>query len=320
MSGPIIGISLGDPGGIGPEVVVKSLRPGVYPSSFDAAYRLFGTEKLIEAEIKKLGIKINISSLDIQEPTGVSQNFKSGIPCKENGEFSFHCFQDAVNEAEKGKLDAIVTAPISKQSWHLAGISWAGHTDYFNRAYPDAIMSFFSSKLNVALFTHHIPIKHALQKIKKQSLQIFFLRLWNILKNQSGRHWQFLVSGLNPHAGEGGLLGDEELKEIIPAVAAAQAQGMPISGPFPPDIICREALNQHQKIIISLFHDQGLIAFKLVAFNEGVNVTLGLPYIRTSPDHGTAFDIAGKGKADPQSMIAALHFAYNLSQKTNPTT
>jgi len=315
MTGPIIGISLGDPGGIGPEVVMKSLRSGVYPS--DAAYRLFGAEKLIKDEINKLGINIDISSFDIHEPAGVSQNFKRGIPCKENGEFSFCCFREAVNEAEKGNLDAIVTAPISKQSWHLAGISWAGHTDYFNKTYPDAIMSFFSSKLNIALFTHHIPLKLALQKIKKQSLQNFFLRLWKILKNQRGGNWQFLVSGLNPHAGEGGLLGDEELKEIIPAVAAAQAQGMPITGPIPPDIICREALNQHQKIVISLYHDQGLIAFKLTAFYEGVNVTLGLPFIRTSPDHGTAFDIAGKGTADPNSMIAAIRLAYNLSHKTS---
>lgn len=321
MTVPIIGISIGDPGGIGPEVVIKALYQGVYPSSSRPVFRLFGSEKVIRREINRLAINIGPASLDIHEPSGIPQNIKKGLPSKENGEISFRCFQEAVDAAENGELDAIVTAPISKQSWHLAGIPFAGHTDYFNRTYPDAIMSFFSSRLKVALFTHHLPLRMAIQKIKKQSLQKFFLRLWEILKHQNkGCDWQFLVAGLNPHAGEGGLLGDEESKEIIPAIAAARSQGIPITGPLPPDIVCREALNQKHKIVISLYHDQGLIAFKLVAFDEGVNVTLGLPYIRTSPDHGTAFDIVGTGSAVPNSMIAALHLACDLcrSQGNHP--
>jgi len=121
------------------------------------------------------------------------------------------------------------------------------------------------------------------------------------------------VAGLNPHAGEEGLLGTEEIEKIIPAIKYCQSKDVPISGPFPPDIVCRKALNEPQKIVIALYHDQGLIAFKLGAFDEGVNVTLGLPFIRTSPDHGTAFDITGRGLADPKSMIEAIKMAVKLN-------
>ncbi|GAF84304.1 unnamed protein product, partial [marine sediment metagenome] len=129
------------------------------------------------------------------------------------------------------------------------------------------------------------------------------------------QEFSFLVAGLNPHAGEGGILGQEEETEIRPAIEEARAQGMPISGPFPPDTICREALDRPDRIVISLYHDQGLIAFKLLAFEEGVNVTLGLPFIRTSPDHGTAFDIAGKNQANPESLLQAIAFAFRFSKR-----
>jgi len=207
----------------------------------------------------------------------------------------------------------MVTAPISKYSWNLAGIKYSGHTEYLSLIYPQAIMSFWSDRLNVALFTHHIPLKRALKRIKKDALLEFFIRLnSNIEKLCAGKH-SLLVSGLNPHAGEEGLLGREELEEIIPAIEEAKKEGLPISGPFPPDIVCRTALNHPDKIVIALYHDQGLIAFKLVSFERGVNVTLGLPFIRTSPDHGTAFDIVGKGIASSQSMAEAIKIAVKSS-------
>jgi 4-hydroxythreonine-4-phosphate dehydrogenase len=211
-------------------------------------------------------------------------------------------------------LEAVVTAPISKLSWNLAGIPYAGHTEYLEHLFPTAIMSFFSSRLNLALYSHHVPLKEALQRIRKESLTEFFLHLHQQIRSLS-QDFSFLVAGLNPHAGESGVLGREEEEEIGPAIAEARSQGMPISGPYPPDTICREALDRPDRIVISLYHDQGLIGFKLMAFEEGVNVTLGLPFIRTSPDHGTAFDIAGLSQANPESMLQAIDFAYRFHKR-----
>ncbi|MBD3414879.1 MAG: 4-hydroxythreonine-4-phosphate dehydrogenase PdxA [Candidatus Aminicenantes bacterium] len=309
-----IGISLGDPGGIGPEVTVKAL----FSSSQlpDAKYIIFGPESVVRNEIKKAGLKHNSASSNtsIHDLPLYSESFKTGCPSRENGEISFFCFQTAVQEAQKGSLDAVVTAPISKESWKLAQLEWAGHTEYLSRDYPEAIMSFFSKKLNVALFTHHISLKKAIKKIKKQALLEFFIKLDEFSRKANQKRFHLLIPGLNPHAGEQGIMGNEEVTEIAPAVNAAKEKGIPISGPFPPDTIYKRAYKDNTKMVAALYHDQGLIAFKIISFEEGVNVTLGLPFIRTSPDHGTAFDIAGKGTADPTSMREALKKAVQFSR------
>ncbi len=311
MTTPRIGISLGDPGGIGPEVTLKALSY-VYPY-LKAEFIVFGSKRIIEEEYKLLGGNINSSGITIHEVEPLMENFKRGCSQKEHGIASFRYFEQAVKEAQKRNLQAVVTAPISKHSWYLAGIPWAGHTAYLTHLYPDATMAFFSNKLNVVLFTHHVSLREAIRKIKRKPLQKFFLRLHKNFCDLVKREHQFLVSGLNPHAGEKGLLGSEEKKEIEPAVAFAREKGVPINGPFPPDTVFKEACNHPDKIVISLYHDQGLIAFKMVAFDEGVNVTLGLPFIRTSPDHGTAFDISEQKSANPKSMIEAIKLAYKLS-------
>ena len=174
-------------------------------------------------------------------------------------------------------------------------------------------MTFWSERLKVALFTTHIPLKAAIEKIKKENLINFFRNLHKNVSLILTENFSFLTAGLNPHAGENGLLGTEEEMEIIPAIKEAQREGINISGPYPPDVVFRKCLNKSDKISIALYHDQGCIPFKLESFESGVNVTLGLPFIRTSPDHGTAYDIAGKGKANPQSMIEAIKLAYALS-------
>lgn len=318
-----IGISLGDPGGIGPEVTLKALFS--IPNLPKANYVLFGSRSIIENEINKYDFKKKIPDFNPKKTSSSHQitlydipyslnSFKSGYPCKENGEISFHFFKRAVEIAKKGTLDAVVTAPISKESWKLAGINWAGHTEYLCRDYHEAIMSFFSKNLNVALFTHHISLKKALKKIKKNDLTDFFIRLDQFSQKITKKRFHLLVPGLNPHAGENGLMGKEEITEIKPAIKAAKKSGVQISGPFPPDTVFTKAYKDNSKIVASLFHDQGLIAFKIVSFNEGVNVTLGLPFVRTSPDHGTAFDLVGKGTADPTSMFEALKLAFLFSQ------
>ena len=329
MTLPKIGISLGDPGGIGPEVTLKALASK--NSLPKAHYILFGSSLIIKEEKKSVSSALHIEFLEKLENSGPHwlslvevknplSSLKKGFPSKENGKASFHFFQEAVEAAQKGRIQSLVTAPISKKSWELAGLKWRGHTDYLSQIYPQAIMSFWSQKIKVALYSSHLPLKAALEKIRKENLLDFFLSLHRSLERIQPGKYSFVVAGLNPHAGEDGFLGSEENQEIIPAVKRSQEKGIRISGPYPPDVIFRESLNKPEKIVIALYHDQGLIPFKLEAFEKGVNLTLGLPFIRTSPVHGTAFDIAGQGKANPQSMIEALKLAHVLSSAPHLTS
>lgn len=323
MTLPKIGVTLGDPGGIGPEITLKAISR--LHSLPEAHYIIFGSSLVLDKEKQNLGLNFNITpfkrrsssslpSLSLWEvSTPLLKEIKKGAPSKENGTASFLFFKEGVKAAAEGKIQALVTAPVSKKSWNMAGIRISGHTDFLSRQFPQAIMAFWSERLRVALFSHHLPLKESIKKIKKEHLLEFFLHLDQKLKDIQSSTYHFLVAGLNPHAGEDGLLGCEEKDEIIPAIWKAQQEGMNISGPFPPDIIFQKALDCPDKIVIALYHDQGLIPFKLVAFDDGVNLTLGLPFIRTSPAHGTAFDIAGKGKASPQSMIKSIELACLLS-------
>ena len=195
----------------------------------------------------------------------------------------------------------------------MAGVAFRGHTEYLEQFYPDAIMTFWSEKLIVALLSHHLPLKTALEKIDKDGLVRFVSVLRASVEKARPGAYRFLMAGLNPHAGENGLLGSEETDVIGPAVEATRAAGADISGPHAPDVVFRLAYGRPRRIVIALYHDQGLIPFKLEAFDTGVNVTLGLPFIRSSPDHGTAFDIAGKHLANPQSMFEAIRLAAELS-------
>ncbi|MDH7513443.1 MAG: 4-hydroxythreonine-4-phosphate dehydrogenase PdxA [Clostridiales bacterium] len=322
MTLPKVGITLGDPGGIGPEIVVKAFS-GRYPLP-RARYILFGSGQIIKREEKALGFSLPLrawrsglesaqASLSLREVPAPFQGLVRGAPAQGNGKASFRFFEAAIAEARRGNLQAVVTAPISKKSWELAGIRWKGHTDYLNHYYPDAIMAFWSRKLKVALFSHHLSLKEALKRVRRRNLLRFFLILHQSLEKIRPGGLELVVSGLNPHAGEDGLLGREELDEIIPAIKGAQKLGLQISGPFPPDVVFRSTLGQEDKIVVALYHDQGLIPFKLQALGVGVNVSLGLPFVRTSPDHGTAFDIAGKKTASPRSFVEAIKLAVALT-------
>ena len=322
---PRIGISVGDPGGIGPEVTLKAFggRSNIPP----AHYIFFGSSLVLEQEMGALSIsldfhpydpgfdpgKTSFSLVEIGSPLEPVRSKRLGKSGKENGLASFLYFQEAVDMARKGNLQAVVTAPISKKSWDLAGIHWKGHTEYLARYYPQAIMAFWSGRLKIALLSHHVSLKRALNRITRNELGEFFSVLHQSVERLQPGRYEFLVSGLNPHAGEEGLLGNEEINEILPAIRLARKKGLRISGPYPPDVIYRHALDKPDRIVIALYHDQGLIAFKIVAFETGVNISLGLPFIRTSPDHGTAFDIAGRGLADAGSMVEAVKLARELA-------
>ncbi len=321
MTVPRIGVTLGDPGGVGPEVVIKTLsRPSVLPP---AALVLFTDSRIIAAEEKRLGLRLAArewrpdGALDagvyiahVPAPGWADVHGRVSV---ENGEASFRFFEAAVTEARDGRLEALVTAPVSKAAWALAGLPWRGHTDYLARFYPGAIMSFWSERLKVALFTHHRPLREAVQAVRKDALADYLRVLHRALGRVPGGPYELLVAGLNPHAGEDGSLGREEEEEIRPAVDAARNEGVPVSGPFPPDTIFLRALGRKGSVVVALYHDQGLIAFKIEAFASGVNATLGLPFVRTSPDHGTAFNIAGKGVADARSMEEAVRLAAAFS-------
>ncbi|HEX2695976.1 MAG TPA: 4-hydroxythreonine-4-phosphate dehydrogenase PdxA [Acidobacteriota bacterium] len=319
---PAIGISLGDPGGIGPEVVLKALATSsLFP---EARFVVFGDRRVWDAERAVLGLRLEspIHEGDTVPPApGLYFNDIGAMPgdvvrgraSGENGKSSFLAFEKAVELAGRGILDAVVTAPVSKTSWRLAGLPWRGHTEYLDSLYPGAIMTFWSERLKVALLSHHIPLTEAVGRVRKDVLLDFFRALHRSLAGVRSGIEELFVAGLNPHAGEDGLLGAEETTEIRPAIEEAAREGIPVSGPFPPDTVFLKALDRPTKMVVAMSHDQGLIGFKLVAFETGVNTTLGMPFVRTSPDHGTAFDIAGKGTADPRSMLEALRLAVRLS-------
>jgi len=323
MTLPRIGITLGDPGGVGPEIVLKAFAGDYELPAAD--YVIFSSGPVLRAEEKALGVHLDFNSektkktgrpgtLTWRELPSSLKTVTKGSPSAKHGRESFRYFEGAVAEAREGKLDAVVTAPISKSSWALAGVPWKGHTDYLSQFYAGAIMAFWSEDLKVALLSHHVSLRAALKKIRRDSLQDFFYSLHRAVKGARMGGFEFLVAGLNPHAGEDGLLGREEIEEIAPAVKEARRHGLKISGPYPPDVVFRSALGRKDKMVIALYHDQGLIPFKLAAFETGVNVSLGLPFVRTSPDHGTAFDIAGKNRADPRSLVEAVKLAAAFSR------
>ncbi len=322
MTVPRLGVTLGDPGGVGPEVVLEAFS-GKYGLP-EAQYIIFGASFILEEAGRALGTRLNLKTWDVSDNARTSgfylnevrtgiKDIQKGSSSAENGEASFLFFREAVEAANRGDIQGLITAPISKKSWDLAGMKWRGHTEYLGQFYPQAVMTFWSDKIKIALLSHHLPLREALNRITKENLLDYFLLMHRILEKSHPGKFDFLVAGLNPHAGEGGLLGSEEETEIVPAIRDAQRRGVRISGPYPPDTVFLQALGRPGLFVLSLFHDQGLIAFKLEAFSTGVNATLGMPFVRTSPDHGTAFDIAGKGIASPQSMVEAIRLAYEFS-------
>ena len=321
MTIPSIGVTSGDPGGIGPEILIKTLAgANALPP---AAYIVFGDPRVIRSEEERLGLRLPLGEWRPGDPAepgvflsavpGPPEDHRVGAVSAVNGEASFRAFEAAIGAARTGRLAAVVTAPVSKAAWALAGHPFRGHTEYLARLYPGAIMAFWSDRLKVALLSHHQPLHEAVAAVRRAALLDFYRSVHRALERAPGGPFRLLAAGLNPHAGEDGLLGREEIEEILPAVGSAASEGVPISGPFPPDTVFLKALGKKDTVVLALYHDQGLIPFKLEAFAAGVNVTLGLPFVRTSPDHGTAFDIAGKGLADARSMEEAVRLAAAFS-------
>lgn len=316
MNPPRLGITLGDPSGIGPELIIRLiLENGLPPGQII----IFGQKKILDFWAGRLGAnraileeKIKERKIVLEEAGTPLDEIMPGEPTAEGGRVSFEFFKEAVAKAGAGQLEALVTAPVSKTAWAMAGVNFRGHTEYLEQFYPGCMMSFWSARLKVVLFTHHLPLAEAIKKVRKEELKNFLLALGKNLQRWPFGVKEILVCGLNPHAGEAGVLGVEEEAELKPAIEQISGSWLKISGPYPADTVFLRALDQPEKMVLGLYHDQGLIPFKLVSFSSGVNLTLGLPFLRTSPDHGTAYDLAGQGKADLGSMKEALWLAWKL--------
>ena len=288
-----IGITLGDCAGIGPEIVELTLKSRRVPDS---------TEYMV---------------------LGRQPSCKSGEPTPETARAAAAALEEAVTLARRGELEAIVTGPVHKARMYEVGFRFPGQTEFFAErcGVKDFAMCLTGGKLTVALVTAHVPLCKVPRALKQSEIVRIGLLLAEFVRSRGKNGPRIAVAGLNPHAGESGKFGVEEIEIIAPAVQELQSRiedgESKIVGPVSPDTVFHRAIEGEFDAVLCMYHDQGLIPLKLHAFHSGVNVTLGLPFPRTSPDHGTAFEIAGKGIARPDSMIAAINLAVELAAKSS---
>jgi 4-hydroxythreonine-4-phosphate dehydrogenase len=331
---PTLLLTMGDPLGIGPEIVARALGSHPHPdvvvigdvAVLRRAVRWVGSGAQV-ARIESVADRFGLppTALPVIEPTdlpGGLVDLPVGRVDSRAGAAAARCVELAVRLVRAGAADAITTAPIHKEALAAAGIGYPGHTEMLQalaggETPPPVRMMLANPQLRVVLVTIHLSLRQAIDAISLQAVletvRIAYraARSWGIERPRIG------VAGLNPHAGEGGLFGDEEIEIIAPAIQAARAEGIDARGPFAPDTVFMRARDVPEHpgefdLVVAMTHDHGLIPVKYLGVEEGVNVTLGLPFVRTSPDHGTAFDIAGTGRADARSLLAAMAMARRL--------
>ncbi len=330
---PVLGLTMGDPAGIGPEICLRAMRePAVLKLCVPV---LFGDAGVLERVAKKsLGDLPVLREADfsrvsqIKEPLIVdcgaidARKIKPGKVSAACGRAGYSYIERAIAAALAGKIDGVVTAPIHKESLNLSGVKFPGHTEIFTALTKAkrSCMMLYSDKITVSMATTHIGYHEVPGKLSVE-------RVLNVIELTAQTMWLMLqreprigVCGLNPHAGEHGLFGNhEEEKFVAPAVKLAQKKKLNVTGPLVPDAVFTTGQRGKYDAIVTLYHDQGHIPFKMLAFDTGVNITLGLPIIRTSVDHGTAFDIAWQGKADATSLFSAIKVAADLANGKNLT-
>jgi 4-hydroxythreonine-4-phosphate dehydrogenase len=323
-----IGVTLGDVTGIGPEVTLKAIAAEA--ASDDTRYLLIGDENYAHRLNEKLGSQLPLKKFSgygaagkifIANPLAkpLPENLPAGSPVAANAAVAF--LRDGAERCLRRELDALVTAPVNKESIIRAGHKFVGQTEFLSTlagTKRTAMMLLGHDGrghwLRVALATTHVPLKLVSEKITPEKITHAIELATQACHDLKLPRARVAVCGLNPHAGEGGEFGDEEIKIIMPTVLAAQKCGLDVIGPLSGDTVFHYALRGDFDAVVAMYHDQGLAPLKAVAFDTGVNWTLGLPFIRTSPDHGTAYDIAGKGVANPSSMIAAIRLAKQLAK------
>ncbi|NQW18401.1 MAG: 4-hydroxythreonine-4-phosphate dehydrogenase PdxA [Chloroflexi bacterium] len=324
---PKLAITIGDAAGVGPEVTVKAM-PGEIALGRSTPV-IYGDARIVAQEVQKYapgwGVR-SISSLDdIEQPQNEllvmdlancdPAQVKVGEVEAYTGRAAYESVVRATEDAIAGGVDAIVTAPLNKEAMHKAGFKYDGHTGLLGHltGTRNYFMVLGARKLKVIHVSTHVSVADAVGRVKSERIQACIAAGDAHIRELGIAEPRIAVCGLNPHAGENRLFGDEDEDEIRPAAEAARAMGINARGPLPADSCIRQAYEGQFDLVVVMYHDQGHVPMKLVAFSEGVNVTVGLPIIRTSVDHGTAFDIAGQGIADPANMTAALDYAYNLA-------
>lgn len=310
---PTMAVTMGDPAGVGPEVVLKALSS---PEARDLAnWIVVGDRAAWEktAAICRIDIK-ELPAIHDLALIGSADQLRFGELSADCGRAALEYVRVATEMCRSGKARGMVTAPLNKEAVTMSGIKFSGHTEYIASlcGARDSRMMLSSPKLSVVHVTTHVALRSALDATAARILRTIELGS-EAMKLLGYEHPRMAMCGFNPHAGEHGLFGLEDSERIIPAIEAAQAKGVRVDGPHAPDTIFVRALRGEYDMVVAMYHDQGHIAMKLIDFENTVNVTLGIPIIRTSVDHGTAFDIAGKNKADPQNMIAALQMGVAMA-------
>ncbi|KGQ33614.1 4-hydroxythreonine-4-phosphate dehydrogenase [Gallibacterium genomosp. 2] len=325
---PVLGITMGDAAGIGAEIIVKSLSD---KHLYEIAQSVvIGDKKMMQRALDLLQspLKINVvenldnlntkyGTIDLIDLDNVPADLIYSQVDPRAGKAAYEYVEKAVQYAMENKIQAVVTAPLNKEALHAGGKMFPGHTEILAQlsGTKDYSMMLVSEKLRVIHVTTHVQLRKACDLVKKERVLTVIKLADENAKMLGFKQPRVAVAGLNPHSGENGMFGDEDSKEIVPAVEAAKQSGINVSGPIPPDTVFHRAANLDEfDIVVVMYHDQGHIPIKLLGFDTGVNVTVGLPFIRTSVDHGTAFPIAGKGIADSKSMTESLYLAAQMAQ------
>jgi 4-hydroxythreonine-4-phosphate dehydrogenase len=326
MDAPLIAVTMGDPAGIGPEIIARTFAdPG-----FGDENRAFvvGDPAMLERAIRLLDVPLVVNEISEPEEAAfepgtvdvlavgeLSEDLPFGVLDARAGDAAFRYVERATALASAGRVGAIATAPLNKEAMHLAGHRYPGHTEILANltGTQDYAMMLVTDELKVIHVSTHVSLREAIHRVQPER-ELVVIRLAHASMRRLGvENPKVAVAGLNPHAGENGLFGTEDAERIAPAIEEARARGIEASGPHPPDTVLMRARRGMFDIVVVQYHDQGHIPVKLMGFDTGVNVTVGLPFFRTSVDHGTAFDIAGTGEADHASMRAALDLARTLA-------
>jgi 4-hydroxythreonine-4-phosphate dehydrogenase len=305
-----LALTVGDPAGIGPEIVLKALASSERPA---AEWVVYGPAACLAERARRFGLRapgtLGVEMADL--PVGP---FELARVSAEGGRAAAAAVLRAARDARAGRVHGMVTAPLHKESLRAAGHPWPGHTEMLAEAagVSDVAMMLVGGGLRVALLTIHMALRDVPRSVTLGEVMRVVRLVHRELPRFGAAARRIALCGVNPHAGEGGLFGHEEKDVLEPAVAALQAEGIAVSGPFPADTLFVRAARGAFDAVVAAYHDQGLVPVKLAAFGRAVNVTLGLPFVRTSVDHGTAFDIAGAGTADAGSLLAAMRLAVDL--------
>jgi 4-hydroxythreonine-4-phosphate dehydrogenase len=326
MNAPLVAVTMGDPAGIGPEIVARTFADPGFRDENRAL--VVGDPAILERAAKLLELPLRVNAIeDPEEATFAPESvdvlavgeLPEDLPFGEldarAGDAAFRYLQRATELANNGRVGAIATAPLNKEAMHLAGHKYPGHTEILAQltGTEDYAMMLVTDELKVIHVSTHVSLREAIERVRPER-ELAVIRLAHGSMRKLGvEEPKVAVAGLNPHAGESGLFGTEDAEQIAPAVAAAVEEGIDATGPWPPDTVFMRARRGDFDIVVVQYHDQGHIPVKLMGFDTGVNVTVGLPFFRTSVDHGTAFDIAGTGKADHASMRAAIDLARQLA-------